>query len=1663
MDKLEELIASKKNSKSRKDLIAEFEKLKKNKSKKSGLSPKNIKIALLLLDGLEEFSIKGQSNYRGTIEIGTKRFEELTKISKPAKFWSGEQSQLLDYLFGKELAKLAKKAWDIIPSLMYQSGYYRRSFRASNLESIYFKNQLNFIINLIYEASYDFTVEEYACYSNKIYAPCFSYIFAAAIQLKDKNLTQLFLDAVYGRHKIAMPSREIIKGMLISENEECLIAVEKLLLSAQRQEGLRQTILESLDETSLMAMKHFIKVIIDNKLSRFSSVVRAVDTWAGLGWEAEKEKTVKRFLELADLFLSDPSKIKKAVSSKDNAEVYMALWAQGVVDVVECKPLLDIVLKGSNEKISLALYFISQINISSFSIDYGMKFLSNDHPIIICQAASLINDSNFTRIIKGRPKKKNELYTQLESRLDCLPTKMVKSKPTVFSWMIFSYGKEVLFDLMINLLDYNKESEFDKILPYFKELPVSCREQVSRSIFPEFSSYNYNEKDKRPILTKKKRALAFLLLKDRSEWIKTTAIRALNSASLNDSEIQVFEGLLTRKSGDFRKSTIQLIIKKGEKQIKESAARLTLAKNVDQRLAGLDLLLWLKENSNKHKKWAIQTAEAYNSRKKKNSKEEVILSGLLEADNPVNQFNAENGFGLYDPSKLLKNVKLESKTTEEFSKVNKKNFGLSTTPKKVNAALEKLGKLVHENKEYEYTCEYWNGQVNTVLLGNTFNRIKYSKEKRTAEETFCNYPLPEVWRKWFKDSGLTSRDLFLINLNRKNKSGKNITKNKLSNFKKKILSEIYIAEIPKFGTYEWQNPINDILTILENRYPYKNEIDYLSGLIHKIFNSLDDKLLKLEIESENQYSDEKITWYDINAISTSWSALGARKRKMNKQQFEQFWKFSEWRYSIRPDKSKVESNFLPSLYDYARAYTQKLTDINSVYLRALLPDAIADLTKIHNEKSYDVRKEFPFLNEISDKCRDRILEIEMVRGDSSTAVSILAQSIQKLFGIENFAKVLKALGKDNLYRGYIYSWSNQARNKKEILSTLLKRCYPSKDCSQKDFDQLISESKISEKRLCDAATYAPQWLPLVAKNLDWKEMESGVWWLHAHTNSRHDAQTETEIGKHSSVEIPAFRDGAVDIDWFKEIYKALGSKKWSMLYDAAKYVSDGAGHKRGLLYVDVILGKVKITAIKAKIKATRNQNYLRVFGVVPLSKTKPEEDVLKRYQYLQKFKKESKQFGSQRQASESIAVKIAMENLARTAGYPDPIRLQWAMETKEAQEIIKKAGSLELGDTTVKLEINEQGLASVMAYKAGKVLKSIPAKHRKNKAVLELKAFNKTLREQYRRTRKSLENAMVNGDEFSKQEIETLAEHPVVAPILKKLVLLSDKNQGFYDGKKLLDSKGKSFKLGDKIRIAHCVDLFKMKKWAAFQKYCFEKELAQPFKQIFRELYIPSKDELKSKTVSRRYAGHQVQTRKTVALLKGLKWTVDYDDGLQKVNHKQNIITRMYAMADWFSPADVESPTLETIEFHDRKTGKKLAFDKIDGRIFSESMRDIDLVVSVAHVGGVDPEASQSSIELRAVIVEETCRLFKLKNVKISKNHAKINGELGNYSVHLGSGVCHKLAGSALYIIPVHSQHRGRMFLPFIDDDPKTAEIVSKVLLLAKDKEIKDPTILGQI
>jgi hypothetical protein len=184
---------------------------------------------------------------------------------------------------------------------------------------------------------------------------------------------------------------------------------------------------------------------------------------------------------------------------------------------------------------------------------------------------------------------------------------------------------------------------------------------------------------------------------------------------------------------------------------------------------------------------------------------------------------------------------------------------------------------------------------------------------------------------------------------------------------------------------------------------------------------------------------------------------------------------------------------------------------------------------------------------------------------------------------------------------------------------------------------------------------------------------------------------------------------------------------------------------------------------------------------------------------------------------------------------------------------------------------------------------------------------------------------------------------------------------------------------------------------------------------------------------------------------------------VKRTFHEAGLTATLEFLGGGFTPAEVEGLTLETVRFARRGEWKPIPLTDVPSRLFSEVMRDLDLVVSVAHRGGVDPEASASTVEMRASLLRETCTLLKLANVRIQGSHALIVGQLGLYAVHLGSAVVHRQPGGALCLVPVHAQHRGRLFLPFADDDPKTAEVLSKVLLLARDAEIRDPTVLAQI
>ena len=704
--------------------------------------------------------------------------------------------------------------------------------------------------------------------------------------------------------------------------------------------------------------------------------------------------------------------------------------------------------------------------------------------------------------------------------------------------------------------------------------------------------------------------------------------------------------------------------------------------------------------------------------------------------------------------------------------------------------------------------------------------------------------------------------------------------------------------------------------------------------------------------------------------------------------------------------------------------------------------------------------------EIAGECYDNIaslvLDRELVRGDTETEYSKALLSMKRIYGLKYFVRILLALGNDALDRSiyYYYGYGNRTVSKKESLSHLLCICIPDpKDGDvkeqAKELKKLVKGTDIKESRLIEAGLYSPEWLPVINEYLGWDGFTSGCYYFMAHMNEKFDDKKAAMIAKYTPLTEEELNIGAFDIDWFKEVYELLGEKRFNEIYKAAKYISDGAKHTRARKYSDAAVGKMDAKETEKQIEDKRNKDLLMAYALIPAE----NKEIKNRYAFIQKFLKQSKQFGAQRRASEKAASEMSVKNLAKASGYDDDTRFILKMEREISSELLGFFTPHEVSEYTLYLEADEDGKVSVAAEKAGKKLKSLPAAIKKDEYVLDIQEAKKTFTEQYRRTKKMLEEAMENETQYLAEEILDLSEDPVSGAIVKSLLYKSADSDFFGFA---ADIKDAGLKADERLVVAHPYHLFKAGRWHEFQKICFDKQIRQPFKQIFRELYIKTDDEMQQ-IRSERYAGNQINPKITVGTLRNRRWVADADEGLQKVYYKENLIATIYALADWFSPSDIEAPTLEWVAFYDRKTFKDKPISEIPDIIFSEVMRDVDLAVSVAHAGGIDPEMSHSTIEMRKAIAEFVVPMFKLKNVTFTDSHALIKGERANYSVHLGSGVIHQEGGPMINVLPVHSQHRGRIFLPFVDDDPKTAEVLSKIIFFAEDQKIKDPYILQQL
>ena len=78
------------------------------------------------------------------------------------------------------------------------------------------------------------------------------------------------------------------------------------------------------------------------------------------------------------------------------------------------------------------------------------------------------------------------------------------------------------------------------------------------------------------------------------------------------------------------------------------------------------------------------------------------------------------------------------------------------------------------------------------------------------------------------------------------------------------------------------------------------------------------------------------------------------------------------------------------------------------------------------------------------------------------------------------------------------------------------------------------------------------------------------------------------------------------------------------------------------------------------------------------------------------------------------------------------------------------------------------------------------------------------------------------------------------------------------------------------------------------------------------------------------------------------------------------------------------------------------------------------------------------------------------------KDNIKIEGHYGNYVVNIRTGLVFMEGKGNLLLDTIYSSNKA-LLLDFVDEDPMTADIISKAIVLSNDKDIKASSILMQI
>jgi hypothetical protein len=335
---------------------------------------------------------------------------------------------------------------------------------------------------------------------------------------------------------------------------------------------------------------------------------------------------------------------------------------------------------------------------------------------------------------------------------------------------------------------------------------------------------------------------------------------------------------------------------------------------------------------------------------------------------------------------------------------------------------------------------------------------------------------------------------------------------------------------------------------------------------------------------------------------------------------------------------------------------------------------------------------------------------------------------------------------------------------------------------------------------------------------------------------------------------------------------------------------------------------------------------------------------------------------------------------------------------------------------------------------------------------------------------------------------ERFLEHPLLGTLTRRLIWQFDDMTAIpRDGKFFTaNSSPINPEKNAKVSLWHPISS-DVKAVVAWRNWLDEREVTQPFKQAYREIYVLTDAERQTNSYSNRFAGHILRQHQFAALCAERGWDYRVQGDFDSHNTPTFRVPAHNITAEFWVEATQNETTQRGIFLYLSTDQVRFGRDLKDvpAVIFSEIMRDVDLFVGVSSVMN-DPtwrdngpeghraywnqwsfgSLSENAKTRRDVLERLLPRLARSSQFFIKDKFLFVKGSLRTYKIHLGSGnILMEPNDQYLCIVPDRastSKIPQNLFLPF-EGDHTLSVILSKAFLLADDLKIKDTTISRQI